>query len=220
VRSRDVDVFMSEVKALQQKYDLELFAFNDENFLFLKDLESFVAKWKKNIDKPFMIQTRVETITKEKLLLLKDAGCITICIGIESGDEDFRRVELKRNYSNEDVLRVFRLCAEVGIRSTANNIIGYPHETEEHILSTIKLNKLCAPDSITNAIFTPYIGCELFDVCLNEKLILEELSANCTPFYETRLQFSQEHKDMIRFYFDNFNDFVFGDKTIPDTREK
>jgi radical SAM superfamily enzyme YgiQ (UPF0313 family) len=220
IRSRNIDTFIDEVKNLKESYGLELFAFNDENFLFLKDLAYFTKKWKNSINLPFLIQTRVETIALEKLKLLKDAGCITISIGIESGDEEFRKIMLKRKYSNKDVKRAFYLCKKAGIRSTANNMIGFPNETEKHMIKTINLNRECKPDSITNAIFTPYLGCELYDVCLRDGLMDGNFYDSHIPFYESCLKFTEEHKKIIYYYFENFQKMVFSDKEINEEKHQ
>lgn len=214
IRSKKIDRFMAEALTLKNKYKLELFAFNDENFLFVKDLKEFAVKWKRTIKLPFMIQTRVETISLEKLKLLKEAGCITISIGIESGDEQFRHAVLNRRYSNEQLKQVFADCRTVDIRSTANNMIGFPDETEEQIKQTIKLNRECSPDSLTTAIFAPYLGCTLQQKCVQKGLIAEGVLKADNPTYKSSLNFSPAHKEMISYYFQNFQELVFSAKEI------
>ena len=214
IRTRNIDTFIDEAANLKKTYGLNLVAFNDENFLFLKELEEFAKKWTKNIGLPFMAQTRIETIERKKLEILKDAGCVTLMIGIESGDEEYRRKMLSRKYSNDDVVRVFRECREVGIRTTANNIIGYPYETEEHIKKTIELNRLCRSESITIAIFAPYLGCDLYELCIRDGLVVEGIPEVPIPTYKSCLKFPEEHHRMIEFYFNNFQNLVYSDKEI------
>ncbi|MDD2654589.1 MAG: radical SAM protein [Candidatus Omnitrophica bacterium] len=214
IRSKRIDRFMAEAQTLKDKYKLELFAFNDENFLFVKDLKEFTVKWNQMIKLPFIIQTRVETISLEKLELLKKAGCITISIGIESGDEQFRHEVLNRRYSNKQLKQAFLDCHTVGIRSTANNMIGFPDETEEQIKQTIKLNRECSPDSLTTAIFAPYLGCTLQQKCVQKGLIAEGVLKADIPTYKSSLNFSPAHKEMISYYFRNFQKLVFSKKEI------
>jgi anaerobic magnesium-protoporphyrin IX monomethyl ester cyclase len=214
IRSKKIDRFIAEAKMLRDTYKLELFAFNDENFLFVKDLKEFALKWKKTINLPFMIQTRVETISLEKLKLLKEAGCITISIGIESGDEQFRRSVLNRKYSNDQVKQAFEQCRKAGIRSTANNMIGFPDEAEEQIIKTIELNRECSPDSVTNAIFAPYLGCALQHKCVQKGLISDGVLKADIPTYKTSLKYSLAHKKMISYYFQKFNALVYSNKKV------
>ncbi|MBN2406660.1 MAG: B12-binding domain-containing radical SAM protein [Elusimicrobia bacterium] len=209
MRRRSIDQLIDEVSLIKKQYGLTLVSFCDENFLNQPDLEEFSGKWKASVNLPFMTQTRVETVSPEKLALLKEAGCVSVSIGIESGDEEFRRTMLNRSYTNEKLKQVFKWCREAGIRTTANNIIGFPHETEEHIKKTISVNRECEPDSISIAVFAPYMGCTLYDTCVREKLIGSEIPRTDALMYESCLNFSQDHKKMLRYYFENFNQLVF-----------
>lgn len=214
MRSRGIEQFIQEVKNIKEQYGLQLIAFCDENFLSLRNLEEFAISWESSIRLPFMIQTRIETINPEKLKLLKRAGCVTISIGIECGDENFRRKMLNRFYSNNMVKRVFKWCRNAGIRTTANNIIGFPHETEKQIIKTIILNRQCAPDSVSVAIFAPYLGSELHKVCIESGLIGNDIPDITAPMYQSCLNFPPEHQEMLQYYFENFNMLVFSDKEI------
>ena len=41
---------------------------------------------------PFFIMTRADSLLdEEKIKMLKEAGCVTIGIGVESGNEDIRK---------------------------------------------------------------------------------------------------------------------------------
>ncbi|MFA6317110.1 MAG: radical SAM protein [Elusimicrobiota bacterium] len=211
VRSRSLDQFIREAAGLKERYGLHLMSFFDENFLGYPRLEELCEKWKASVDLPFMMQTRVETIEPKKLQILKRMGCITISVGIESGDEGFRRKMLNRRYSNETVVRAFRWLREAGIRTTANNIIGFPHENEEQIKRTVALNRECRPDSVKVAYFAPYIGSALHALCLKEGLIKDELIDCGALVFVCSLDFPAGHKQMLRHYFEHFQELVFSD---------
>ncbi len=214
LRGRKTDQFMDEVKTLKKKYGLKLFFFCDENFLSIEKLDEFCEAWEAEIGDPFMIQTRIETIKLDKVKKLKKANCHTIAVGIESGDYEFRKKILKRQYPNWKAKYAFDVCREVGIRTTANNIIGFPRETEEQIISTIKMNRECKPDSVSIAIFGPYLGSDLFDVCIEDGLLKEDIPDFGQLMYESCLDFPPEHMEMIQYYFNNFHDLVYSDKEI------
>lgn len=216
MRSRSIAQLIQEVKRNKERYGLTLVSFCDENFLSLRlpNLEEFARRWESFIGIPFIAQTRVETITLEKLALFKRAGGVSLSIGIESGDEQFCREMLNRNYSNDSAKRAFEWCRQAGIRTTANNIIGFPCETEEHIKKTIILNRECQPDSISIAIFAPYMGCQLYNLCVENGLIGSEIPEIEALMYESCLDFSPEHKELVRYYFENFHRLVFSEEEI------
>ena len=215
LRSRDIDQLLEEVQSLKARYNIGIFFFCDENFLSLQRLKEFSEKWQSLIGLPFMIQSRIETIKPEKLAWLKQAGCHTISIGIESGDPKFRRDVLKRHYSNESAKSAFDECHKAGIRTTANNIIGFPGETEEQIVATIALNRECQPDSVSIAVFAPYLGSELHAVSEKEGLIPEDEIPDIEALmYQSCLNFSPEYMEMLQHYFESFHDLVFSDRDI------
>jgi radical SAM superfamily enzyme YgiQ (UPF0313 family) len=47
-------------------------------------------------------------------------------------------------------------------------MVGLPYETEEDIYDTIKFNRIVNPPSIAVTFFTPFMGTELYDVCVKE----------------------------------------------------
>lgn len=215
LRSRDLDSFILEAKNLKEKYGLQLFAFSDENFLIFHNIKEFAKKWKSSVNLPFLIQSRIEMINLEKLKAIKKAGCLSLSIGIECGNEEFRHKVLNRMYSNEDAKRAFKLCRKVGIYTTANNMIGFPNETEEHIKQTIILNRECFPNNVNITIFAPYLGCSLNKTCVKMNLIGKEEIPNLKVLTrKSGLRFSGKHKKMIKYYFNNFHRLVYQKKGV------
>ena len=53
-------------------------------------------------------------------------------------------------------------------------MIGLPYETIEDMRQTIQLMKKINPDSINLCTFTPYPGTELYDYCINNKLLVHD----------------------------------------------
>ena len=89
---------------------------------------------------------------------------------MESGNEDFRKKELRRNVSNKKLLEYFEIIGRSGISYSINCIIGFPGETREMIFDTIKLVKhIKGYDAITVSIFTPYRGTELREKAIERK---------------------------------------------------
>ena len=96
--------------------------------------------------------------------MLKESGFEYVRIGIESGSKRVRRDILRRNYSNEDIISVFREAKTHGIKPDAYNMIGLPGERPEDFEETIKVNRIVQPEEPNLSIFFPYPGTDLFEV--------------------------------------------------------
>ena len=94
-----------------------------------------------------------------------------INIGLESGSERVRRDILRRNYSNEDVIRTVTQARAQGLRVSLFNLIGIPGETVADFELTIRMNRICRPDWHNTSIFYPYPGTLLHSLCKNSGLL-------------------------------------------------
>ncbi|NYT05596.1 MAG: B12-binding domain-containing radical SAM protein [Methanomicrobiales archaeon] len=169
-RQKSVRRIIAEMKYLKEKYEANYIDFNSETFLArpIPDLEEFAALYKKEVGLPFWCQTRPETVSEEKIRIIRDMGCQNAQFGIECGNEAFRREILARNYSNEQILRAAHLLEEYGIAYTVNNIIGFPGETRELVFDTIRINRLIHPSTMNVYLFTPYRGTRLHQYCVEQ----------------------------------------------------
>lgn len=217
IRFKNIDRCIDEIEALNKQYGFNFIFFSDENILVLskKMLETFAQAWKKRVNLPFYITTRVEFTSEEKVAILKDMGCATIAFGIEAGNEEFRRKVMKRYDTNGQIIKTFRLCKKYGIRTTANNIFGLPYETEKLMFDTIRLNIAAAPDSFSLAIFAPYMGTELYRICLEEGFIDESIPTKIGTIDDTILKMPQLSREKILETYYNFMKYFNGELKLP-----
>jgi len=162
LRKKSVDRVISEIKAAVQNYGVDYVFFHSQNFFIDRyhDFDEFIEKYQE-IGLPFWVQTEPGSFTAEKLEKFKKAGCEGLSIGVEHGNEKFRKEILKRNYSNEFLAKSLRIAEESGIRVTVNNIIGFPTETREQIFDTINFNRGFHKLNTVVNLFAPYVGTEL-----------------------------------------------------------
>ncbi|HUS50445.1 MAG TPA: radical SAM protein [Candidatus Paceibacterota bacterium] len=174
-RERTIDNFISEVNHLNDKYKLNFIYIVDENFLATskKRFDEFIEKYRK-INIPFWIETRPELVTTKKIKALKEVGMEVINIGVEQGDDDFRKRILNRRVKNKYVIRSVKICKQEGVRIGANVIIGFPTETRENIFSTINLIKKAGADFSIMHLFQPYTKTVLRQKSLDMGLISED----------------------------------------------
>lgn len=175
-RNRPISSVLAEIENEVKKYSPEFIYFTSETFLAMNDKEfaGFISGYGR-IKLPFWIQTRVETIADDRIKKLREVGLYWMSIGIEHGNEEFRRKYLKRYSTNEQILDAFKVLDRCRQGASVNSIIGLPFETRELLEDTIGLNrKILAVNKrirCSISVFTPFRGCELHEVCLKHNLI-------------------------------------------------
>jgi len=175
-RIKFVDRIIDEIKYYIKRYDAEYIFFNSETFLAMSDtkINEFARKYIDEINVPFWCQSRIETISNFKISRLVDMGCDRISIGLEHGNEKFRKKMLNKPFTNSQVIDAFNILKKYSISVTVNNIIGFPDETREMIFDTINLNRNIHADSISAFLFVPYHGTALRQIALQKGYINED----------------------------------------------
>jgi radical SAM superfamily enzyme YgiQ (UPF0313 family) len=107
-------------------------------------------------------ECRVRPLDEETVRGMKEAGCIRVNFGIESGNDRILR-NLKKNFTVEDVKNAVSMTVKAGIEVDGMFMIGLPTETEEEINDTINLALDIKVRYAIFNLFVPYPGCELFD---------------------------------------------------------
>jgi radical SAM superfamily enzyme YgiQ (UPF0313 family) len=110
-------------------------------------------------------------ISQELLSHLKEAGCFKIHMGIEHGNEDFRKKVLNRQMDNSQIIDAFMKVRNSGIACKSYNIVGFPYETKQLHEDTVRLNRSINPDGHVCYIFQPYPGTKLYDICQENNFI-------------------------------------------------
>lgn len=195
-RQKNIKRIRSEIQYQIKKHNVEYFYFNSETFLTMpiQKMKEF-AEMYSEFKTPFWCQTRIETITEGKIKLLKEMNCDRVSVGIEQGNENFRKSVLKKTFSNEDVIKAFKILNARKLKISVNNMIGFPDETRELIFDTIELNRKIKADSINGFIFQPYSGTALREYCIKKGYLsnrkIEIGSSEGTPIGTSPLRMPQ-----------------------------
>lgn len=173
-RERKVDNFIAEALYLKKKYGIQYIYISAESFLVTskKRFNDFIEKYPQ-VNLPFWLETRPESVTDEKIKKLKSIGCDAMNIGLESGNYELRVNLLNRKMTDQHIIDAVRIIKKYKIRVGANSILGFPTETRSQIFDTIELNRKANPDSIMIHPFNPYQGTKLYDLCVKKGYIAE-----------------------------------------------
>jgi len=178
-RPRSIDLVLEEIEAVIDRYSPKQLWFDDSVFTVDKKriIKLCKAMNERGIDIPWGCMTGV-TIVDEKLLkVMKDAGCIRICYGIESGSEEILK-KVGKPYTLKTIEDALRLTKTIGMSIHVTSMFGLPGETKETANKTIdfiiKLGKAGLIDSIQSSIATPYPGTKFFDIVKNNGWLISE----------------------------------------------
>lgn len=170
LRRKSVDQSIAQLVHLKKKYDLDMFYFLDETFLStnLKSLEAFSSAYKREVGIPFYGMTHPLSVTDEKVRLLKEMDCYLMTMGIEHGNEQFRKKTLNRKGSNKAIMNAFETFRRHGIYASAFGMLGLPYETRDMTFETVDLFRQCKPRTYAVGIFKPYLGSRLRELSIKE----------------------------------------------------
>ena len=173
--TRPLDSIFNQMQKMVNTYKIDIFNITDECFLAhpKKWLKEFANQYSTNIRKPFLIQTRPETVTEEniKILLSCDAPFFQVGMGVESGSEKILVDVCNRKTKIKDIINAYDLLNKYHIRSNAYFMIGFPFETREDIFKTIELCKRINSTINVVSIFQPLPGQPLTKLCIKEGFI-------------------------------------------------
>ena len=206
-RRRDMESVRREMDWLIKQWNPEYMYFTADTFLAWSDQEfdEFIETYS-DYKLPFWCQTRAETINDDKMKKLKSVGLHRMSIGIEHGNEKFRREIIKRNYPNSVIHRAFATCAKYNIPISANNIVGFPMETRELAFETIRLNReiIEGIDTANCYAFAPFHGTPLRDLAVEKNFLDADTIGTCLT-KGSQLNMPQFPKDQIYGIMRTFN---------------
>ncbi|OPL14200.1 MAG: hypothetical protein AVO39_09440 [delta proteobacterium MLS_D] len=79
--------------------------------------------------------SRVNTVTREMLAEMRDAGCDAVSFGIESGNPEMLK-RVRKGITLEQARKAVRMCKDEGVLAHASFIVGLPGETAETLEDT------------------------------------------------------------------------------------
>ncbi len=162
LRQMSVDKVIQEVKWVQEHYPMQFVVFLDDLFIVYRDwLQELAERFPQEVGLPFFCNVRANLVTPEKIALLKQAGCASVGMGLETGNPRMRNEILKRNLSDEQILEASRLIHEAGIQLLTTNMVGLPGGSLENDFETLALNHACRPAYANAFLYQPYPRTEL-----------------------------------------------------------
>ena len=172
LRRRSYENVVDEIEMRLQEQNIDTIAFMDDTFtLDVKFVKNFCEEIKRRGLKFWWgCTSRVDTLSEELLEMMKDAGCITIFMGVESADQQMLD-KMNKNITVRKTMNAFKLARKVGIRTIASCVIGMPEDTRESMKKTIDFVSSLKPNYALFSLATPYPGTRFYKETFEKNLI-------------------------------------------------
>lgn len=174
IRRFSVERVIKEIEDVKSKYKMDFVKFGDDIFVLKADdwLKEFVEKYKKRINIPFNCYLRFDIVNDDVLKLLKEAGCFSVHLSVDSVSSYLRENILNRKMKkNIDIEKKLKKIKEYGINTWVNYMLGIPGSTIEDDLETIVMSKKGKVTFPHYSITDPMKGTKLFEYCVKNNLI-------------------------------------------------
>ena len=205
-RFRSADNIVAEIVELKNRYQVQYIHFIDDCFIInKKNVERFCDLMQRaDMGITWGCAGRVNIMTEEMIVRMRDAGCVFIGYGIESGSQTILD-NIKKKVNVEQAKRAIRWTQKHLGWADCSFIAGLPGETRETVRETVEFCKELnlAPEVIFYA--TPYPRTTLYDIAMQQGKIPDE---------EAYLLSLGEQGEKVRI---NFTDF--SDQELKDIKE-
>jgi radical SAM superfamily enzyme YgiQ (UPF0313 family) len=134
---RSLDSVFQEIDMLLSKYNIKNLVIADELFAAKKDYIEEFCKRIKPYGIRFVVQLRVDMVTRELLEMLKAHGCESAMVGLESADNRILK-SMRKQITVEQIEKALALLEEAGLSTHGGFIFGDLEETYETAMNTIR----------------------------------------------------------------------------------
>jgi len=152
---------------------------------------------KRKLEVEWFCESRVDTIDKEMLTLMKAAGLVSIQFGVESGSQNMLN-GIRKDITIDQIHNAFKICKDVGVKAFTNMIVGLPNADCQAIEDSIKLAEeiVAIGGTVSWSVCTPFPGTpiwqnpEMFNIEICDKDL--EHYDMCRPVLHTKYMTSSE----------------------------
>jgi radical SAM superfamily enzyme YgiQ (UPF0313 family) len=138
LRRMSVDRTLEELRVAKEKYrPLGVMFYDDVFTVNPRWLREFAPRYKAEIGLPFWCYTYPRSTRKEDIELLRDAGCVSMTMGVQSGSQSVLR-EYNRPVDNDISVRAAQIIIDAGIRGFFDLMTMSEYETEETCRETFE----------------------------------------------------------------------------------
>lgn len=198
---RSIENVLSEIEEAILKYRVKTIRFMDDTFTLNRERVIKLCQLilKKHLKFQWTALSRVDTLDKEMLILMKSAGLRRVYLGIETGSQrllDYYR----KGYQADCIIPNVKTIKKAGIEIAAFFMVG-GIQTEEEFKKDVVLAKKLNLDYIDVEKITPYPGTPLFEKM--KDMVSEEKAIEWEKIFYKDFYFRS------KFIINKLKDFIF-----------
>jgi anaerobic magnesium-protoporphyrin IX monomethyl ester cyclase len=173
-RTRSPENIADEMEEIVWKYGYQRIWFADELFIankrhVIRLCQEIISR---KIDVLWECLARADLMDAEVAKVMRRAGCHKIIFGLEAGDDRTLKLMNKQLTVAQSRKAVYT-AVKAGIKVGAFFILGYPGETNETMLKTIKLASSLPLDYFSMTVPYPLPGTKLYEK-VSDRMLTEE----------------------------------------------
>ena len=183
-RRRSPEKVVQEIRDFKEKYGTEHFVFLDDTLTLNRQhvLNICDLLIKEKIGITWEGGTRANLVDDELVKKMAKSGLIRLSFGLESVDENIRRI-IKKKVPLESYIEANKLTNKYGIETLNSCMIGLPGETDETIRKTLRFLRESKEIKQANiSIAVPYPGTALYEMARNEEHSLRLVTNDFSDF--------------------------------------
>jgi len=209
VRVRDPEDLLDEIDSVYTDYEIDMFKFLDPTWVApIKAVYGFCeAKIKRGNHLPWEAMGHAAFITKDMLIIMKEANCKQINIGVESGSLALLK-DMRKLVTPKKIKKVFRWCHDLELEVRGFFLLGMPNETLKTAEETFNLAKEINPDVFGMTILCPYPGSDFYDPIKHANVDWSKADEYSNDFWETKYLCNDDLKRIQKVFAKAFKDKI------------
>jgi radical SAM superfamily enzyme YgiQ (UPF0313 family) len=177
-RGREPEDVVSELAQAKEAYQMSLFEIMDDNFTLdvkrAKKICRLIIKKKLNLSWWCHNGLRADGLDQELLNLMKKAGCTSIALGIESGDESvFNNINKGEKLS--DIVKAVKMIKKAQIKCVGYFIVGLPGDSSESTKRSVRFQRGLGLSDFKYNILIPYPGTKISQLVKEKGRLLTDI---------------------------------------------
>jgi len=168
-RFRDPEAVVDEIRQGIRRWGFQSFKFRDPLFGLSRERTVRIIEQIGRLPLPasghpiqFSIESRIELLPPEMLRLLKRAGLTSVTVGIETPSDPTLQNYRRQTIDKDRQQAFIATCRELGIRTVAGFMIGFPEDTEQSVRRVRNYAIALGPTFANFNVVTPYPGTGFF----------------------------------------------------------
>jgi radical SAM superfamily enzyme YgiQ (UPF0313 family) len=206
LRHRSLDSVFEELTFLKNRYGIGRFSIVDDEFTldqtYATQFCERLMRTGLNLRWDCPVGLRLDSLNPELLQKMENSGCECIAVGIESGSERVQKLIGKKITVEKIRQQAFMVAENSSIRTIGYFMLGFPDETEEEIMQTIRLAVELPLYRANFSLVIPVPGTQLFADALREKKLSFD-TINWDACSTEQVSFEREkvsHKRLLQLY--------------------